>query len=83
MPTYYIYQAHTGEIIQRHGTHSADSGESVALLDEDLLRFVDPSLEGEHLRVPEVGAEQPDEGASGLRGVRVDVATGKLAANDE
>lgn len=82
MPVYYVYNAQSGEIVQRHEAYSAASGDSLRCSEEDVLALVDESLKSQPLQVLEVDAMHPEERTLGGRTVRVDLNTGKLVAHD-
>lgn len=82
MPVYYVYNAQSGEIVQRHEAYDAASGDSLRCSDEDVLTFVDESLKSQPLQILEAEAMHPEERTLGGHRVRVDLSTGKLAAHD-
>ena len=82
MPIYYVYNAQSGEIVQRHELYSAASGYSVRCSDEDVLALVDKSLKSQPLKILEAEAMHSEERTLGGRTVRVDLNTGKLAAHE-
>jgi hypothetical protein len=82
VPIYYVYNAQSGDIVQRHEAYSAASGYSLRCSDEDVLALVDESLKSQPLRILEVEAPHPEESTLGGRTVRVDLNTGKLVAHD-
>jgi hypothetical protein len=82
VPIYYVYNAQSGKIVQRHEAYDAASGDSLRCSDEEVLAFVDESLKSQPLRILEADAIHPEEHRLGGRRVRVDPNTGKLAAHD-
>ena len=82
MPIYYVYNAQSGEIVHRHEAYSAASGYSLRCSNEDVLALVDESLKSQPLKILEAETIHPEERALGGRTVRVDLNTGKLAADD-
>jgi hypothetical protein len=82
VPVYYVYNAQSGEIVNRHEADSAASGDSLRCSDEDVLALVGESLKNQPLQVLEVEVMHSEERTLGGRTVRVDINTGKLVAYD-
>jgi hypothetical protein len=81
MPMYYVYDAQTGVIVQRHSSYDA-GGDSLACSREDVLSVVDDSLPKDNLEILEVTDEVGIEHQQSERAIRVDPKTRELVVGE-
>ena len=78
MPTYYVYNVETGDIVHQHETVDATSGTSLRCTRDEVLALVDEALQKDKLEILESEVEGQTASRRDTGILRVDLTTRTL-----